>query len=442
MKLIKKYLDEILIFFFIFCLPFQRRHIFFNISPLLKGQFSDFLAISLYISDLVAIILILRLIYLIHGKQAIFNRFWQIISIISIFFLYSIFVSRGIYQFKIYDFIKILEFIGIFGYFANISRKWVIISASLVITGIFQGFVGLLQFIQQKSLGLRFLGEVTLSRALYGIAKVDTSFGKYIRAYGTFAHANQLSAFLIVACATSLGLFFISGLLGRHKLSKLLLATTFTLIFLEFSTFSRAGLIALFASLAIILALAWFKRLQISEPTLVMLTAIIISILVYRPFLFPRLTISDQSTDQRLYYDKIGLDIIKAHPILGVGMGNITPETARAIGDYDQAWEIQPAHNYFFDIAIEFGILGLALILWFYFSLAQNLVNRLRATPKDPDQEQSREYIYRATLLSILVAVLILMQFDHYFFTLQQTQLLLWMILGMITAESFPRRIA
>ena len=47
-------------------------------------------------------------------------------------------------------------------------------------------------------------------------------------------------------------------------------------------------------------------------------------------------------------------------------------------------------------------------------------------------------YIYRVILLSVFAAILILMQFDHYFYTLQQTQLLLWAILGMLTAESLP----
>ena len=348
MEHIKKHIDDLLILAFIFCLPFQRRHIFFNISPMLHGHFSDFLAISLYLSDLVSILLIIRLIYLAFNGFLIKKPLILAISLILILnLIFSLNVSRGNSSYIYYSFIKWIEFIGILGYFAIQRPNIKTLLVGFTVTGLFQGCIGLAQFIEQKSLGLKIFGEATLSRNLYGIAKIDTPFGKYIRAYGTFAHANQLSAFLIVACATSLALFFVLQIEKKYHAAQFSLAALFILIFLEFSTFSRAGLIAMFACFTIIFICTKVKGLEIKKPLIVACLAIFISVIAYKPFLFPRLTITDASTAERLYYDKIGIEIIEKHPVFGVGMGNLIPQTAVKIGDYDQAWEVQPAHDYF-----------------------------------------------------------------------------------------------
>jgi O-antigen ligase len=433
MKLVRKYVDEILLVLFIFALPLQRRHVFFSVSPTLHGQFTDFLAISLYASDLIAILIAIRLLWLIFTKNVIFTKQNCYLFLIPLFlllnFAYSLYVSRGNTTYIYYYLIKIVEFSTIFTYFTIKRVNIKVLLFAVTATAIFQGTIGIIQFIVQKSIGLKFLGEETLARNIDGVAKIDTSFGKFIRAYGTFAHPNQLSAFLIVACATTLGLFFIFHIEKKSKWANLSLAALSILILFEFSTFSRSGLIALFICLGIILCLIKQKQQSIKIPLIVSVAAIAASVIIFRPFLFPRLTITDQSTGERFYYNEIGAQLIKQNPVLGVGMGNLIPKTAAAIGDYDQAWEVQPAHNYFLDIAIEFGIPGLIIFFIFLMFLILNLIRKLIS----PFNEN---YIYRAALLSVLVAILILMQFDHYFYTLQQTQLLLWALLGMITAES------
>ncbi len=325
MKLLKEHLDDILLVLFIFCLPFQRRHIFFGISPTLHGQFTDFLAISLYASDLIAFLIIIRLFYILFTRNWKLSKEILYLLLIPLFLIinlaFSLYVSRGNNDYTYYEFIKILEFIAIFAYFALKKVNIKLLLATVVVTGLFQGLIGLAQFIKQGSLGLKFFGEEVLAVNIDGVAKIDTSFGKYIRAYGTFAHPNQLSTFLIVACATSLSLFFIFQMESRGLQAKLSLAALFVLIFLEFSTFSRSGLIAMFACLAIILFLIKQKRQPIRIPLIVACIAIVISVIAYRPFLFPRLTITDESTAERFYYNEIGIQLIKQQPVLGVGMG-------------------------------------------------------------------------------------------------------------------------
>lgn len=89
-------------------------------------------------------------------------------------------------------------------------------------------------------------------------------------------------------------------------------------------------------------------------------------------------------------------------------------------------WDKQPPHNYFIIAAAEMGIPGMIILIWFFLVNLLRLLKKIRGQPSP----------YLFSLLSILLCFLILMQFDHYFYTLNQTQLLLWIILGLIMAET------
>jgi hypothetical protein len=65
------------------------------------------------------------------------------------------------------------------------------------------------------------------------------------------------------------------------------------------------------------------------------------------------------------------------------------------------------------------------ILVWIFLSHLKTLNNKLTGG-----------YTTKYLLLATFICFLILMQFDHYFYTLQQTQMLLWILLGMITAET------
>jgi O-antigen ligase len=90
-------------------------------------------------------------------------------------------------------------------------------------------------------------------------------------------------------------------------------------------------------------------------------------------------------------------------------------------------WEIQPIHNYFLLAAAELGIVGAIILIYLFISYLKNLFLLV--------WNKNTFSIYRLSLLCILIGYLILMFFDHYFYTIEQTQILLWMVLGLVAAE-------
>jgi hypothetical protein len=77
-----------------------------------------------------------------------------------------------------------------------------IILTTVIISGTFQSIVAILQFIEQKSLGLSILRESVLSPSSSGVAKIVLGGETFIRSYGFFPHPNILATFLVVSLLT------------------------------------------------------------------------------------------------------------------------------------------------------------------------------------------------------------------------------------------------
>lgn len=153
----------------------------------------------------------------------------------------------------------------------------------------------------------------------------------------------------------------------------------------------------------------------------------IISLLLFRPYILTRATITDQASIERSTYNKIGLQIIKDYPLFGVGIGESVLHMEQYSGMKLEPWQKQPIHNYFLLAAAELGIPGALILFWIMLTNLKSLILNLKSEPK--------KFIALA-MIAILINFLILMQFDHYFYTLQQTQMLLWAVLGIIAAET------
>jgi len=83
-----------------------------------------------------------------------------------------------------------------------------------------------------------------------------------------------------------------------------------------------------------------------------------------------------------------GLEMIKQHPILGVGLNNYTVhylEYAKSIGLAPTATE-RAAHNLYIEVAAETGLLGLSVFLVLLGTMAKNIINswkKLKGTRDD-----------------------------------------------------------
>ena len=85
--------------------------------------------------------------------------------------------------------------------------------------------------------------------------------------------------------------------------------------------------------------------------------------------------------DERTFALQTGLQLVSAHPLLGVGYGNYTAEAEKLHGPLtpDEHVLVTSAHNLFVTVWAEPGVVGVALLLLAHLTLARALWRRYRA---------------------------------------------------------------
>ncbi len=435
--IIKRILLEIITIGFIFSLFFPIRTVLFSKYSYILGQFSDFTTIYLYLSDILLVFLLILSLFLV--KSLISRENLNLYIPKSIFALVFWLIFEYLLRYRTNNavsslyFAKFLEAIVAYGTMYLIFRKTPIKSLFLIIFAIFgiiQSIISILQFWLQKPLGLFKLGEQHLDVLVPGFAKIIANGKVYLRGYGTFPHPNVLSAFLVVSA-----LILVYLLQNSQTRKQIVLYGTGLLITILglFSTFSRAGLLGLICGLAIYFGYFTLNKTiwtNAKTALLITLAGLVVSFFIFVPFLKNRVTIIDTATQERIVYAKAGFKMLKTHPLVGMGLGESLLHM-KQFSDADlKPWQIQPIHNYFLLVAAEIGVIGALIIIWVIISHLASLIKKLK----------TNFTIYDLLLTAILVSFIVLMQFDHYFYTLQQTQMLLWIILGAISAE-FPKKL-
>ncbi len=119
------------------------------------------------------------------------------------------------------------------------------------------------------------------------------------------------------------------------------------------------------------------------------------------------------STTMRLDYWRQALEIIKAHPLQGLGLGNFNLPLSRY------------AHNSYLQIWAETGILGIASFLWLIFVIFKGAILRLN---------NSSGIKQNAALLAACAVFLAHNFFDFSFF-LPETVLIWWLISGLLITK-------
>lgn len=429
----KKILILVLYSLFITSLFFPLRKVFFSNSAYLTGAYSDFTSFSLYLSDILLFIT-WWVIILPRGGTSLFlhhvvrNLKWLYIWLILGFFWH--FQQNS--SLNWYFLLKYAELIVAYGTTAYISSEYPVksmFSKLFIILGSIQSILALSQFWLQKSLELKYLGENLLNPTILGVAKIVSSGTTYIRGYGTFPHPNLLSAFLITTI-----LFCCYNLTQAKSIkSKVLYGILLILNTLGLTvTFSRGAFIALSFGLIIFFGFSLYNNYKnqqtlLNKPLILLLAfSILISLTLFKPYLISRKTFSDSATMERKEYNQIGVKIIKDRPIFGTGIGESVLHMEQYSGKRLETWEKQPVHNYFLLSAAELGVPGALILIWIFWSHFKILLTNLK----------SKFNIYSVALLSILISFFVLMFFDHYFYTIQQTQLLLWVFLGIIASKT------
>lgn len=354
-----------------------------------------------------------------------------VISFLSIFWAQN----KGL---AFYASIKLFEGTLLFWIVSTIKFRFTKLGIVFVSSALIQAGLGIWQFLNQFSFANKWLGMALLSPAQGGISVVEGTAGRWLRAYGSLPHPNILAGWLVIGLFVLLGLAFRfavqkksfwKALHPNFRLSIFIYWSCVVIVTGLFFTFSREAWLAL----AIGLLFFWIivlikKQAGIFYKLLATgLATIIVLSIIFWPLLSTRLSGQDRlevkSQFERATYLEQSFQLIKKHPILGMGIGNYTLAVHNEINPDLKSWDYQPVHNLYLLILAELGMVGLAIFVW----LIIKVVRKLKITS---------QAVWPLVYSSVVFVVLIIGFFDHYLWTLHFGIMIFWLILGLAFKDS------
>ncbi|MBT3690471.1 O-antigen ligase family protein [bacterium] len=403
---------------FVFLLPWQVRWIYHE--AILNGQIWEYGRFSLYGTEILLILILLlsALKFIIQKKEIetlkpnlIFNiNFWLVLLVI--WSALTIIWSADFYI-ALNGLLRLLEGIALFylvvGLSSSIKHK---ISYTLIISGLIQSLIAIFQFIYQWSLSNKWLGMSLLNPGSPGISVIETATGRFLRSYGTLPHPNILAGFLVITILITI------ILINRESIKKRLYFLFSSLIVLSLGlilTFSRAGIISLLSCLIIYLIYSKIKKRHIKKIALSLLLILFILsffTLFYSDLVLTRFNSTSRlevkSNTERLESYNQALSIVDDTWYKGLGLGQYTLRLAQLYPDLP-GYIYQPVHDSGMLTLAELGLWGLLIfstIILFIFLGANSF-------------------------WLLIVAVLILGLFDHYFRSMYFGIMLWWLVLAI-----------
>lgn len=371
-----------------FFLPTQFGYHFTNLSPSVYGFRIDYLIPTLYLTDILAVLVITMGLRNIKWNKSLFWKLGLLTFLILVNVSSSSLVIPASYKwFKIVEsflLVLVLKDSNKLNIFENIYIPLSLSMVAIMPLGIVQTIIG-------HSLGglFYYLGERTFSVDSFGISTVQAWGREILRAYSTFSHPNSFAGFIMVFALLT---WYFKNRLKKWYVATLSVLITISLVF----TFSLNALITL-----LFLILTYLFRLKNRLLILSML-------LLVTMFTFYTPVTKLREIDYRVDLAKASFAMFKQNPVVGVGLNNFIPTLATKSAIFKNAWELQPVHNIYLLILAETGLLGLILSLVFLSTL---------------------------TLTPFLLAILFSGLFDHYWLTLQQNMLLFSLVIAFSFAK-------
>lgn len=392
-------------YFLLFLLPTQLGKFFFIQESYIFGIRIDYLAPVLYLTDIIVFVLIILYVLLqIHKKRpnitiAVAKHLNVKLGLLFLSILFNIFYSLSPIV-AIYKYVKLIELGFVFYIFkkSNIHEKKILII--FLLSTFIQLAITISQIQSQGSMQgiFYFLGERSFQIATPGIAKIAINGIELLRGYGTFSHPNSLSGFYLLIY----GFVLWHAPFAKHTLLRFFLLTALSLIiFLSFSKITILGFLILTIYHSIKAKNSCFvcKIAKIFIP--LVLTLIFISGVGDPDSLYKRLWLIDSS-----------VQIIKQHPIFGVGLGNYLLAQSKIPIPYPYFF-LQPVHNIFLLMLSELGI----ILSTFIFTALIKII----------------KINWGSSVFKVLILIIVFTGlFDHYWLTLQQNTLLIPVVFGLL----------
>lgn len=404
------------LFLFLLLIPTQLGKHFWPEWSYLLGIRIDYLSPTLYLLDLVWIVLI-GSSFLKNYKKIIFKKYFNFRNFLILGFVGVNILMAVNPWVAVYKWLRVFQLLITFFYF---RKNKTLVKESLVkiipCWIILESLLAVAQIAKNGSLNGIFywLGERSFTFNTIGIAQMSVLGRGLVRAYGTFSHPNSLAGFLLVALL--LWCWFKPSALRAPPL-------TGRLFWWVVFWFGFLGIMVSGSRTIWILTLGlifWFllknikKRADIIGLILLVLGVVIFGLrlvnMEYQMSDFLGGWDSD-GVSKRIQLNVSGLKMIKESSLFGAGLGNFLvrlPEFQKNNGIF---W-LQPVHNILILLWSEIGILGLFLVFWFF---GENFSRR------------KINWIFKVIFGVVVVSGMV----DHYWLTLPQNVWLLVLVLGI-----------
>ncbi len=400
------------------------KHFIFK-NSYVDGILVDYLVPTVFVQDL--LIILMLVLWFFENKalnklkvftKKVFTKKKAFLFLIGYVLITSIsvFVSKA-------PLISFLEYLRMFFYFlfsvyvvieVEFAKEFKSILKFLVIGALVSCVFGFGQFLKQGSLFNNYLvlGEQPFTFSTRNIIKENVLGVSTIPAYGLFRHANIFGGYLSVILILLLGYikFFDKNI---RPVTFFVSAVLVLALLLTLSVSAWLGLL-----LGLILLM--FEKSKNYMPALFVAIFLLGFSVLYVNNLFKNEPPASIHRRQNLMLSS--LEMIKKQPFFGVGYKSNTLHIEDYLTKYSQGLRfVQPVHNIFILTFSESGIFAIVFLMSFFvvlFSLAKKTVGA-------------------DTLPFIsLLQVAFMGSFDHYFFTIHQTQLLFWLLTGLAMGVS------
>lgn len=422
----KKFLEESVnvgIYAFLFLLPWQTRLI-------LRSDDIGYLEVGVYAVDLLLIFC-----FLFHVIPNLFRNLEMLKLVqhdkIKLFIniVFACFLSWNVISI-FWSSDKILAMQHVFWLLLAVGLGWLVATYEnklrllfwLVMGLMVSAWLGVWQFFAQYAFANKWLGLAYHNPQDSGTSYLEVfSDGKmihWLRSYGSFDHPNIFGFAMVLGIISTLWMFY------EKKNSKIVTAFLYlalvSLVTGLYASLSRGAFLGLAIALVTFFLKTHFSNMKKPLVAAGMSLAIIASL--YSAPLFARSNINarleQKSINEREIYFQQAKEIIKQHPIVGVGAGSYI-DYLKEKNPNNYPWNYQPVHNVFMLIWAEIGLVGMLAFVVLYVTI---IVRAYKNSPLS---------------FCLLLAFLPAMFFDHWLWSLHFGLLFLGLINGLILNKRF-----
>ncbi|MBI1961159.1 MAG: O-antigen ligase family protein [Parcubacteria group bacterium] len=429
---------------FVFLIPWQARLIIAEGS--INGQYWEYGTQSLYATEVLLFVVLIAVVA--KGAASVLARkpgfsmrrlappagaFVVFLAWAGVSILWS--VDRGV---ALEHWLALVSGVAVFLILASGAASFSRLSWAIIISGSIQAILAFVQFRLQEVGGSTWLGMAFQHASVLGTSVVETDMMRMLRAYGSFPHPNILGGWLVLGLLLAVKETAWRGRRGAFApLAYVAVAVLSTGLAV---TFSRSAWLAFGVGFAVYVLIALI-RLPRSLRSLAMTFVVIVlfagTLIISYPEPFKERVFGGGRLEVKSYEERSSgiseaWQLIKQHPIAGVGIGNYGLAVHRDIDASQPAYYYQPVHAVPLLVMAELGIIGLIFVLGFlYFVLSSRHPGR--SEPAASGVEGSRWLSAGVFLLPLAILAL----FDHYLWSLYSG-----MMIGVVYLAIFYLKLA